>query len=131
MNVWTACRDGGWRGSEGRLGAASWLFTAVAVNQPDRTALAAFQFHSPPADEDVQHHDRTGPHRPEPTLYFRRARALAADHRPARGAPHTDRHFPGHSHPRDRRGLAIYRAGAGPDGRTDHHAISTRADDDG
>src|SRR4051794_17106060 len=69
MNVWTACRDGGWRGSEGHLGAASWLFNAVAVNLPDRTALGACQFHSPPADEDVQHHDRTGPHRPEPALY--------------------------------------------------------------
>src|SRR3954454_17765334 len=27
-----AVRSGCWRGSEGRLGAASWLFTAVAVN---------------------------------------------------------------------------------------------------
>ena len=62
---------------------------------------------------------------------FRRAGAAAADCRSARGAAHADRHLSRHPDPRDRRGLAVYRPAAGPDGRAHHHAVSARADHDG
>ena len=38
--------------------------------------------------------------------------------------------FPGHPHPRDRRGLELYRPAAGPDVGAYHHAVPAGADDD-
>src|SRR5258708_1720923 len=75
--------------------------------------------------------DCSGPYRAEPAIYVRRARVAASDYRAVGGAADADRHLPGDSHPRDRRGLAIYRPAARPDGRTHHLAVPALADDHG
>src|SRR6266403_3594500 len=106
-------------------------FVAVQVNQRPRISPLAREFHALPIDEECPLYDCTGPHRPEQAVYLHRARAAADDYRTARRAAHADRHFSGHSYPRDRRGLAVHRSAAGSDGRTDHHAVSACADDDG
>src|SRR5258708_14613687 len=108
---WLFCR------SSGKSARTDWLFGASST--PFRLT------------EERLLYDCTGPYCAEPAIYFRRARAATFDYRTARRAAHADRHFSGHSYPRDRRGLAVHRSAAGPDGRTDHHAVSACADDDG
>jgi hypothetical protein len=63
-----------------------------------------------PRDECPRHN------RPEPAIYVRRARAASPDCRTARRAAHANRHFSGHSNPRDRGRLAVYRPAAESDG---------------
>ena len=67
----------------------------------------------------------------QPAVYVRRARAADPDRRPAGRAAHADRHLPRHPHSGDRRGLAVHRPAAGPDGGPHHHAVPARADHHG
>src|SRR5262245_40839194 len=75
-------------------------------------------------------HDSSGSHCPEPSLYLRCARAAAPDYRAARRAADANGYLPRHPHPRDRRGLAVHRPSARPDGGPHHNALPARADDD-
>src|ERR1700676_4150909 len=103
----------------------------IRVNQP--VELAFWRASARPFELTGEYplYGRTGPHRAEPALYVCRARFAAPDHRAARRAAYADRHLSGHSHPRDRRGLAVPRAAAGSDVGPHRHAVRAGADDDG
>ena len=75
--------------------------------------------------------DCARPHRAATALHVRRARARHSDHRSAGGAAHAGRYLSRHPHSGGRHRLAIHRPDAGADGRTHHHAVAARADDDG
>src|SRR5258708_22234546 len=110
--------------AEGKIAGVLGLgyFAAVRVNQHVRMGILArgFDAFSPlpfRLSGECRFYDCTGPYCAEPALYVRRAGAAAVDHRAARRATHADRHFSGHSDPRDRPGLAVHRPATDPDVR--------------
>ena len=100
------------------------------LNQPGRIGRRGRQYPSFRGRWGRLVDDRTGPYCAEPALYFRRARAAAADHRTAGRVAHADRHLPGNPDPRDRGGLELHRSAARPDVGAYRLAVPALADHD-